>query len=101
MRRRLSKEESRARYAEGRKLWNSFDPIGVADRVADEYDSYVGPLLRLCEQDKDTDALRDYVEWVVYEHMGMSRTPQAEQAINDFVDTFRVWYRASWPDTIV
>jgi hypothetical protein len=99
--RRLSKEESRTRYAEGRKLWNEFDPIGVADAVDDEYDNYIGQLLRLCEEGKDLGAFREYLEWVIYEHMGMSRTPLGQKAMEEFAEKFRDWYKAKWPDTVV
>jgi hypothetical protein len=80
---------------------NGFDPIGVADAVDDEYDSYVGPMLRLCEESKPSDDLRNYVEWVVYDHMALSRTPQRQQAIGEFVEKFCGWYGTSWPDTVV
>jgi hypothetical protein len=105
MSRRLSKEESRQRYAEGRNLWNEFDPIGVfqidSEWPKDEYERYVGPTLRLCEEGKDLDAFREYLESVVYEHMGLNRTPLGQRAMEKFVEKFRDWYKASWPDTIV
>ena len=101
MQRRLSKEESRQRYAEGRKLWNEFDPIGVADAVDDEYDSYVGPCLRIVEAGKSGSELVTYLRWVVFEHMGMSETPSGQEAIETFSQKFSDWYRASWNDTVV
>jgi hypothetical protein len=101
MQRRLSKEESRQRYAEGRKLWNEFDPIGVVDAVDDEYDSYIGPCLRFAEMGKSIEELEEYVRWVVYEHMGLSETDEGNKANLVFAKKFMEWYRADWPDTTV
>lgn len=99
--RRLSKEESRQRYAEGRQLWNEFDPIGVVDAVDDEYDMYVGPTLRLCEEGKGSREIEKYAEFVVYDRMGMSHTPEGIAAIKEFSAKFHDWYREKWPDTVV
>ncbi|HYS46605.1 MAG TPA: hypothetical protein VEM35_09210 [Rhizomicrobium sp.] len=103
MQRRLSKEESRQRYAEGRKLWNEFDPIGVAvpDEHEDEYDGYVGPALRLCEANKGPDEVKKYAEFVVYDRMGMRRTANMDDAIKRFSARFCDWYRTKWLDTVV
>jgi hypothetical protein len=103
MQRRLSKEESRQRYAQGRKLWNEFDPIGVVDAVDvdDEYDSYVGPCLRIVESGKGVPELVTYVRWVVFEHMGLSETLLGQEGIEAFSRKFCEWYRASWADTVV
>jgi hypothetical protein len=103
MQRRLSKEESRRRYAEGRKLWNEFDPIGVAvpDEHEDEYDGYVGPSLRLCEAGKGLDDLGKYAEFVVYDRMGMSPSNEMGEAIKKFSIRFCDWYRTNWSDTVV
>ena len=48
----LTKEQSRARWAEVRALWCDWDPIGVmpsaeSDWPLDEYDAYLGQTLRL------------------------------------------------------
>ncbi len=100
--RRLSKEESRARFAEARKIWNEFDPIGVVDAVDDEYDMYVGPTLRLCEEGKGPEAIRTYAEFVVYDRMGFRRPFQnKDEQIKRFSERFHAWYLASWSDTIV
>ncbi len=65
MPRRLTKEESRKRYAEGRRLWIEFDPIGAfkidAEWPKSEYDSYVGPILRLYEDGKSVADVRKYL----------------------------------------
>ena len=101
MQRRLSKEESRQRFAEGRKLWNEFDPIGVVDAVDDEYDGYIGPCLRIVESGKGASDLVTYVRWVVFERMGLSETPLGQEAVEVFSQKFCEWYRAGWADTVV
>ena len=101
MPRRLSKEESRQRYAEGRKLWNEFDPIGVSDDVDDEYDSYVGPCLRIVEAGQGQAELVAYVRWVVFEHMGTSETAEMNASIASFADAFVRWFHTNWLDTVV
>jgi len=99
--RRLSKKESRQRYAEGRKLWNEFDPIGVvADGILDEYDGYVGPSIRASEAG-DQVKLVDHVKWAVFENMGLSPTGELKMAVNAFAVKFMDWYRANWVDTVV
>ena len=103
--RRLSKEESRQRYAEGRKLWNEFDPIGVftidKDWPQDEYQGYVGPSLRIMEEGQDSMKLSEYVRWVVHDRMGLSSTDALAAAIISFSVKFTEWYRSKWLDTVV
>jgi hypothetical protein len=99
--RRLSKEESRQRYAEGRKLWNEFDPIGVAHAVQDEYDNYIGPCLRIVEEGGGPERLEPYLRHIVFEYMGLSQTELGERAIEVFANNFNDWYRKNWPDTVV
>ena len=86
--RRLSKEESRKRFAEGRELWNEFDPIGVikSDNSAtdDEYENYVGPCLRIVEQGLMDGEVCEYVTNIVYEYMGMPKSPQLDRQIKEF-----------------
>jgi hypothetical protein len=105
MQRRLSKEESRQRYAEGRKLWNEFDPIGVfvidEDWPEDEYEGYVGPSLRLVIENKSAEEFEEYVRFVVHDRMGLSEFEQRNEAIRLFVRNFMEWYRTKWPDTTV
>lgn len=103
--RRLNKDESRQRYREGRRLWNKFDPIGVfkidPQWPEDEYESYVGPLMRLCEDGKPASELQQYVETVVYGRIGLSRTPLSDKSIVEFAEQFLEWYNSNWPDTHV
>ena len=59
----LSKEQSRVRWAELRRLLCEWDPIGVMDDPEwprDEYDCMIGPVLRLLEErvgNRDRDVL--------------------------------------------
>jgi hypothetical protein len=105
MRRKLSKAESRQRYADGRKLWNEFDPIGVfqlgENSPLDEYEGYVGPCLRLCEEGKGVEDLESYIRWVVHDRMGLSETEQGNEAARLFAMKFTEWYRTTWSDTTV
>src|SRR5580765_4572168 len=97
---RLSKAESRTRFAEGRALWNEFDPIGVAHDVSDEYDNYVGPCLRIVEAGGGAAELSPYVTGIVFEYMGLSRSDYLETKIEDFSRRFEEWHRQNWYDTI-
>jgi hypothetical protein len=103
--RRLSKEESRKRYAEGRRLWNEFDPIGVftidKDWSQDEYEGYVGPSVRIVEEGQGSEKLSEYVRWVVHDRMGLSSTDARAAAIIAFSEKFTEWYRSEWADTVV
>jgi hypothetical protein len=98
--RRLTKEESRERFAQGRNLWNEFDPIGVADAVNDEYDNYVGPCLRIVEAGKSGSDLSEYVSGIVFEYIGLNRNQLLEQATKKFCERFARWYEERWPNTI-
>jgi hypothetical protein len=82
------------RFVEARRLWNAFDPMGVIapGGPQDDYDAYVDPILRLCEQGGDTDALRAYATYVVYETIGMHRQPVMDHAIAEFSKCVRKWY---------
>jgi hypothetical protein len=49
--------------------WN---PIGVPDLPADEYDSYVGPIASMILHRSNDEALLRYMKWVEVEQMGLS-----------------------------
>jgi hypothetical protein len=103
MQRRLSNGESRQRYAEARKLWNDFDPIGVVadgDGV-DEYDNYIGPSLRLAIEGKSVEEFEEYIRWVVHDRIGLRETERSKEVNGRFAREFIEWYRANWPDTAV
>jgi hypothetical protein len=87
-----------------RDLWDEFDPIGVmgmADWPRDEYDSYLGPTLRLLESRASVDELQGYFAQVTLEHMGLNETPQFEMARRNFAKRVRDWYETQWPDSVV
>src|SRR5687768_16727293 len=70
----LTKEQSRLRWREIRDLWNEWDPIGVGPAEGgplDEYDSYLGPSLRLLEQGASPEEIGRYLEEIVGDHMGL------------------------------
>jgi hypothetical protein len=93
---RMTSEDIRgaARFVEARRLWNAFDPVGVTvpGGVEDAYDSYVAPILLLCEQGAGADALRAYAASVVYERIGMHRQPVMDHAIAEFSKRVQKWY---------
>ncbi|HWD26183.1 MAG TPA: hypothetical protein VG387_03395 [Rhizomicrobium sp.] len=82
------------RFLEGRKLWNAFDPMGVhaPGGPENDYDAYVEPTLKLCEQGGGADALRAYAAFVVYESIGMHRQPVMDHAIAEFSKRVQKWY---------
>ncbi len=69
----LDKEQSRARIAEARALWNTWDPIGVtAGPNDDEYNGYLAPTVRLLERGAPTEEIVNYLKWVTNKQMGLS-----------------------------
>jgi hypothetical protein len=101
--RRLGKAESRARWHELRVLWNEYDPIGVVGpSVADdEYESYIGPLLRLLENGANQEELMMYLRVLVSDHMGMTWSPQLAARTEAFIVRARDWYLTHWSGTYV
>ena len=98
----LSKTESRERWRQIRALWNDWDPIGVAsDALDDEYESYLGPTLRLLEGHASADELERYLAWVTTEHMGLSDTPDNQAGRRQFAMRLREWYESKWPGSHV
>jgi hypothetical protein len=80
--RRLTKAESRERWSQARALWNDGDPTGVfamSNWPPDEYESYVGPTLRLLEKGASLVELTEYLESVAGECMGLSAAPEPEE----------------------
>jgi hypothetical protein len=100
--RRLEKQESRQRYRELRGLWNEWDPIGVAgDENDDEYESYVGPCLRLLEKKADTDEIVKYLNYIIGEYMGLGDKGIKYSKPVEFAQRMQAWYATKWPDTMV
>ncbi len=95
--RRLEKDESRERFKEVRSLWNEWDPIGVASLVDDEYDSYLGPTLRLLEENASIEKIEKYLSLVVGEHMALDLK---YRDCAGFAHKLQAWYLERWPETI-
>jgi len=101
---RLNKSESRKRWSEIRSLWCEWDPIGVMsmpDWPRDEYDSYLGPTLRLLEKDASVQEVMQYLAWAELEHMGLSESPQAHTRRQAFATQLKEWYEKDWADSHV
>src|SRR5262245_14885750 len=93
----LDKHQSRQRIAEIRKLWNEWDPIGVAGAVSDEYDAYLAPTLRFLERNAPADQIAGYLNWVTLEHMGLSEAPDPKA----FAARLQQWFSTNWTGTRV
>jgi hypothetical protein len=101
---RLTKERSRKRWAAVRDLWCKWDPIGVmsmSDWPRDEYDSYLGPTLRLLESGASQQEIARYLAEVTLEHMGLSETPAAKRSRLTFAAELREWYATNWAGSYV
>ena len=93
----LSKAESRERWHQIRALWNDWDPIGVAsDALDNEYESYLGPALRLLESRASLDELERYLAQVI-DRMGLTETKDAQTVRREFAMRLREWYESKWP----
>src|SRR5437763_1646167 len=99
---RLSKDQSRRRWAEVRGLWNEWDPIGVvSSEVQDEYDSYLGPTLRFLEEHASSQALVGYLTHIVGEYMGLGASGVQQSNPQEFANRLCSWYQSNWPNTSV
>jgi hypothetical protein len=101
---RLSKDQSRKRWSEVRDLWLGWDPIGVMSMPnwpRDEYDSYLGPTLRLLESSASLDEIVHYLTTIELEHMGLNETAAARMKRRSFAAQLKKWYEASWPGSTV
>lgn len=100
---RLTKELSRRRWKEIRDLWCEWDPIGVMsddDWPRDEYDSYLGPALRLLEAGATVDEIIKYLAYVELDYIGMSDTHLASAQRQEFAQKLRNWYATKWHNTV-
>ena len=73
----IEKEESRRIQREIREvLMKVWDPIGIKDEpaCADEYDSYIGAVLRLLMRREDDEAIARHLAEIANDRMGMSAT---------------------------
>jgi hypothetical protein len=97
---RLAKDLSRQRIKEIRALWREWDPIGVyrdpeSDCPPDEYDSYLGPCLRMLEQQDPTEELAKYLAYIVGEHMGLCETATAYPDALQFARKLQAWFSSA------
>jgi hypothetical protein len=56
-------------------LNRDWDPIGVADIVADEYDMYIGEIYSLLAKCASENEIAEYLLWVEVRRMGLTGTP--------------------------
>ena len=92
---RLDKEQSRQRWAELRGLWNDYDPIGMRadpDAARDEYEAYIGPMIRLLEAGAPVPRIVRYL-YTVNDHIGLQF--DTEEAIQFAVRT-KNWFQFRW-----
>jgi hypothetical protein len=68
----------------------------MPDWPRDEYDSYLGPTLRLLESGASLQAMAEYLAKIELEHMGQSETPKAKAARVAFAAELREWYERFW-----
>lgn len=99
---KLSKEQSRKRFAELRTLWNKFDPIGVHgdelnENCIDEYDTYVGQSLRYLEKSQFIQ-LYFYIKSVCRNHMELNIP---SWAILKFTYHCQKWFWTNWRNSYI
>lgn len=97
---KLNKEQSRERYRQLRALWSRWDPIGVVspnDERSDEYDQYLGPTLRLLEQNGSQQEIADYLSFVVGEYMGLGERGVEQANPVQFAHQLINWFDKNWP----
>ena len=101
---KLEKQQSRKRWNDIRNLWRQWDPIGVMDdpfAPIDEYDSYIGPCLRLLERRADVIEITEYLCYVVRDYMGLGQAGLDHSKPEDFATKLKEWYSQNWPNTSV
>lgn len=101
---KLDKQTSRKRWKEIRELWCQWDPIGVMsdpDWPKDEYDSYLGPSLRLLEQNVPIEEIEKYLSHIIGDYMGLGRAGINYSKPNEFARKLKDWYLERWPNTHV
>jgi hypothetical protein len=72
-----------------RILLNEWDPIGLADvpEAVDEYDAYALRVFTLLQSGAKRASIRDYLQWVVTERMGLSgNLEHSEQIANGLLE---------------
>ena len=101
MARRLSKQESRERWAQLQGIVNEWDPIGVMDDPnwsRDEYDCLVGPLMRLLENSASHVEIVNILRHEIQGHFGLD-TKHIE--FIPIAKRLSDWFQTHWPETTV
>ena len=62
-------------------LNRDWDPIGVADIVADEYDMYIEQIHSLLAKCASENQIAEYLLWVEVERMGLTGTPIGQRRL--------------------
>ena len=75
--------------------------MAIPDWTRDEYDSYLGPTLRLLENGASQQEIAEYLATVELGRMGLSETPKARLRRNNFAAELRSWYEGKWQGTSV
>jgi hypothetical protein len=97
----LSKEQSRARWAELRGLLNEWDPIGVMstpEGPRDEYDCLAGPVMRMLEAGVSQGQIADFLRQEMTEHFGLPSEPDGVRAV---ARRIRKWFQQRWAGTMM
>lgn len=93
---RLSRQQSRERWAQLRALICEWDPIGVTDDPdwpRDEYDCLLGPLLRALERGASEAELAAFLGHEIENHFGLDPAHYDFPAV---AAKLRNWYDESW-----
>ena len=96
---RLSKQQSRKRWAEIRQLVCEWDPIGVMDDPKcprDEYDCLLSPLLRRLESGTPEEEIAAFLRREIEEHFGLDPKHYDFPLVAKKLHT---WYSKNWPST--
>ena len=89
----LTKQQSRARWRELQDLALGWNPIGLADLPADEYDCVVGLLLRMLERRATAGEIASRLQAELRDHFGLEPDPVRESA---FAARAITWFRERW-----
>jgi hypothetical protein len=87
---KTDKQEYRGAQTKISLLWNGFDPIGVVESdVTDEYEMYVWPTFSLFKKETDDKTLIQFVEYIVYERMGLTPSQRSKANIRKFANNLK------------
>jgi hypothetical protein len=75
--------------------------MSISDWPRDEYDSYLGPTLRLLESGAPQHEIAKYLEDVTLGHMGLSETAAVKLDRLKFAAEIREWYEKNWGESHV